>query len=214
MPEEKQEQPQSGGAQTEQEESKISEEKEEGGLFSGKKVPKEKYAKALEEAEKASADRDHWKNEYYRAYADMSNLRKSLEEEKRTALRYRSEGFLEKLLPALDAFRMALVATPSSPEAKNYQIGFQYIYKQLQGALEEEGVSELTPKLNEPYDIAYMHAVDSETRDDLPENTVIKVYSAGYKLHDRLIRPAMVTVSKKEKKEEPAAKAEESGNPA
>lgn len=139
----------------------------------------------------------------------MSNLRKSLEEEKRTALRYRSEGFLEKLLPALDAFRMALLAAPNSPEAKNYQIGFQYIYKQLQGALEEEGVSELAPKLNEPYDIAYMHAVDSEIDNDLPENTVIKVYSAGYKLHDRLIRPAMVTVSKKEKKEEPAPKAED-----
>ena len=139
----------------------------------------------------------------------MSNLRKALEEEKRTALRYRSEGFLEKLLPALDAFRMALVAAPSSPEAKNYQIGFQYIYKQLQEALRDEGVSELTPELNAPYDIAYMHAVDATVNNDLPENTVIKVYSAGYKLHDRLIRPAMVGVSKKEKKEETAPKAED-----
>ncbi len=186
----------------------MKEGKEEG-LFSGKKVAKEKYLKALEEIDKANSDRDHWKNEYYRAYADMSNLRKSLEEEKRTALRYRAEGFLEKLLPALDAFRMALVASPNNPEAKNYQIGFQYIYKQLQTALEDEGVSELTPQINSPYDIAYMHAVESEVHDDLPENTVCKVYSAGYKLHDRLIRPAMVAVSKKEKKEETAPKAED-----
>ena len=191
----------------------MSDEKE-GGLFAGKKVSKDKYLKALEEIEKANADRDHWKNEYYRAYADISNLRKSLEEEKRTALRYRSEGFLEKLLPALDAFRMALVATPESQEAKNYQIGFQYIYKQLQGALEEEGVSELTPKVNEPYDISYMHAVDSEINDDLPPNTVTKVYSAGYKLHDRLIRPAMVGVSKKSPAEEPKKEENEDGKAA
>ena len=180
----------------------MSPEKEDSGLFSGKKVPKDKYLKALEELEKTKNDKEHWKNEYYRAYADMSNLRKSLEEEKRTALRYRSEGFLEKLLPALDAFRMALVASPGSQEAKNYQIGFQYIYKQIQSALQEEGVTELTPQLNSPYDIDYMHAVETEVHDDLPENTVVKVYSAGYKLHDRLIRPAMVAVSKKEAKDE------------
>lgn len=191
----------------------MSDEKE-GGIFAGKKVSKDKYLKALEEIEKANSDRDHWKNEYYRAYADISNLRKSLEEEKRTALRYRSEGFLEKLLPALDAFRMALVASPESQEAKNYQIGFQYIYKQLQGALEEEGVSELTPKVNEPYDISYMHAVDSEVNDDLPPNTVTKVYSAGYKLHDRLIRPAMVGVSKKSPVEEPKKEENEDGKAA
>lgn len=142
----------------------------------------------------------------------MQNLRKALEDEKRVALRYRAEGFLEKLLPALDAFRMALVAAPESQEAKNYQIGFQYIYKQLLQALVDEGVSELTPKLNGPYDMTYMHAVDAEVHEDLPENTVVKVYSAGYKLHDRLIRPAMVGVSKKEEKkaeDKPAASAEQ-----
>ncbi len=171
-------------------------------LFSGKKVSKEKYQKALEDLEKANADKDHWKNEYYRAYADMQNLRRSIEEEKRVAIRYRSEGFLEKLLPALDAFRMALVANPESQEAKNYQVGFQYIYRQLQQALEDEGVKEVTPKLNDPYDINYMHAVDVEIRDDLPANVVTKVHSSGYKLHDRLVRPAMVTVSKKEEKKE------------
>jgi molecular chaperone GrpE len=211
MPEEKQKDP--GEQEKQSAEQEVSDEKE-GGIFAGKKVSKDKYLKALEEIEKANSDRDHWKNEYYRAYADISNLRKSLEEEKRTALRYRSEGFLEKLLPALDAFRMALVASPESQEAKNYQIGFQYIYKQLQGALEEEGVSELTPKVNEPYDISYMHAVDSEVNDDLPPNTVTKVYSAGYKLHDRLIRPAMVGVSKKSPVEEPKKEENEDGKAA
>ncbi len=170
---------------------------ESSSLFSGKKVAKEKYQKALEELEKANSDKDHWKNEYYRAYADMQNLRRSIEEDKRVAIRYRSEGFLEKLLPALDAFRMALVADPQSQEAKNYRVGFQYIYNQLQQALEDEGVKEVSPKVNDAYDISYMHAVDVEEREDLAPNTVTKVHSSGYKLHDRLVRPAMVTVSKK-----------------
>ncbi len=170
---------------------------ESSSLFSGKKVAKEKYQKALEELEKANSDKDHWKNEYYRAYADMQNLRRSIEEDKRVAIRYRSEGFLEKLLPALDAFRMALVADPQSQEAKNYRVGFQYIYNQLQQALEDEGVKEVSPKINDAYDISYMHAVDVEEREDLAPNTVTKVHSSGYKLHDRLVRPAMVTVSKK-----------------
>lgn len=214
MPEENKRPEQSGESQNEQgkQQKTVEEaEKDEGGLFSGKKVPKEKYQKALDDLEKAKADSDHWKNEFYRAYADMQNLRRSLEEERRTALRYRAEGFLEKLLPALDAFRLALNANPENPEAKNYQIGFQYIYKQIQQSLEDEGVSEITPKLNSPYDVATMHAVDAEVRDDLPVNTVIKVYSSAYKLHDRLVRPAMVSVSKKEEKkseEKPAEAAE------
>lgn len=170
---------------------------ESNSLFSGKKVPKEKYQKALEELEKANADKEHWKNEYYRAYADMQNLRRSIEEDKRVAIRYRSEGFLEKLLPALDAFRMALVANPESQEAKNYRVGFQYIYNQLQQALEDEGVKEVSPKVGDSYDIGFMHAVDVEERDDLAPNTVTQVHSSAYKLHDRLVRPSMVTVSKK-----------------
>ena len=186
----------------------VKEEEEKNSLF-GKKVPKEKLQKALDELDKAKADRDHWKNEFYRSYADMQNLRKALEDEKRVAVRYRAEGFLEKLLPALDAFRLALQASPENPEAKNYQIGFQYNYKQLLQALVDAGVTECAPKLNEPYDMTYMHAVDAEVHDDLPENTVIKVYSAGYKLHDRLIRPAMVGVSRKEEKKAEEKPAEE-----
>jgi len=164
---------------------------------------KEELAKANEEKEKAISDMEHWKNQYYMAYADTQNLRKSIEEEKRVALRYRSEGFLTNLLPALDAFYLALEASPNNEEAKNYQIGFKYIYNQIQKAIEDEGVTELTPKVGDNYDLSLMHAVEAEESDG-EENKVLKVFAKGYKLHDRLIRPAMVVVSKKagENKEE------------
>ena len=110
----------------------------------------EKITKQLEEKEKAlekaNSDIDHWKNEYYRAYADTQNLRKSLEEDARTAYRYRSEGFLANLLPALDAFHIALQNEPPSPETKNYLVGFSYIYNSLVKVLTDEGVSEIAPQ--------------------------------------------------------------------
>ena len=176
----------------------------------GKKVPYKKYHALEETLEKAQADVAHWKNEYYRAYADTQNLRRSLEEEQRNIYRYRAEGFLENLLPALDAFHMALDAPAPTKEAANYQIGFTYIYNQIIASLTNEGLSELTPKVGEMFNVDYMNAVDTEESEQAP-GTVLKVHSKGYKLHDRLIRAAMVTVAKKKeepKEEEPAEQGE------
>ena len=187
----------------------ASEDKEE--VKEGKKVPYRKYAALLEKLEKAEADVDHWKNEYYRVYADTQNLRRQLEEDSRRAIRYRAEGFLTELLPALDAFHMALVNPAPTKEAANYQIGFSYIYNQIVGALVSEGVSELSPKLGDDFDPASMHAVDTvEPSEEIPEGKVAKVHAKGYRLHDRLIRPAMVSVAKKPiEKEEPKEEEEE-----
>ena len=174
-----------------------------------KKLKKEEALKA--EIEKLKADCDHWKNEYYRAYADTQNLRKSLEKDHREALRYRAEGFIEDLLPILDSFYMALSNEAPTPEAKNYLIGFQYIYKNLTSVLENEGVVEITPEVGKQFDASTMNAVDSIVNPELKENSVTRVYSKGYKLHDRLIRPANVQVSKKEepKKKESSDSGEE-----
>ena len=175
---------------------------EETELKEGKKVSAKKYRAALEELEKAKADAANWKNEYYKAYADTQNLRRSLEAEQRTMYRYRAEGFLDGLLPALDAFHMALDAPAPTKEAANYQIGFTYIYNQIIQALASEGLSELTPKVGDPFDADYMNAIEAVESDEVENNHVLKVHSKGYKLHDRLIRAAMVTVAKKKKTEE------------
>ena len=90
-------------------EIKIEEEevKEEPSNKAEKKA-KKKFDDILEKLEKANADVDHWKNEYYRAYADTKNLRSTLERDHKEALKYRAEGFIEDLLPILDSFHMAL----------------------------------------------------------------------------------------------------------
>ena len=157
------------------------------------KKEKKKVEKLSEEVEKLKAEVDHWKNEYYRAYADTKNLRNNLERDYREAMKYRSEGFIEDLLPVLDSFHMALANEPTDPALKNYLTGFQYVYRNLVSVLENEGVSELNPKVGDKFDSRSMNAVDTVEQDE--ENLITKIYGNGYKLHDRIVRPAMVQVS-------------------
>ncbi len=167
-----------------------------------KENPRKSFQKKLhkleEEKEKAKADAEHWKNEYFRAYADTQNLRKQLEKDHMSAMKYRAEGFIDELLPVLDSFYAVLKNEPTDPSLKNYLIGFQYIYRNLVSALENEGVSEITPKVGDKFSPDTMQAVDTKESEG-EENVVLDVQFKGYKLHDRLIRPANVTVSVKHK---------------
>ena len=168
-----------------------------------KKSKDEKKIKELEEQlEKAKADVDHWKNEYYRAYADTKNLRNNLEKEHSDIIKYRAMGFIEDLLPVLDSFHMALANEPTSQELKNYLVGFQFVYRNLVSVLENEGVKEISPNIGDKFSDKTMNAVDV-TEQEGEENIVTKVYAKGYELHGRLIRPAQVSVSKNKKSEEP-----------
>lgn len=161
---------------------------------------KKKLAKKDEEIEKANADMEHWKNEYYRAYADISNLRKEIEKDHKEVLKYRVEGFADKLIGVLDAFDMAFKAEPKTEEMKNYLMGFKYVYNSLLNILDEEGVKVINPEINSDFDENLMHAVETIECEN-EENKVKDVTLKGYKLYDHLIRPAMVVVSKKKVEE-------------
>ncbi len=166
-----------------------------------KKSKEEKKIKELEEQlEKAKADADHWKNEYYRAYADTKNLRNNLEKEHSDIIKYRAMGFIEDLLPVLDSFHMALANEPRWKELKNYWVGFQFVYRNLVNGLENEGVKEISPNVGDKFSDKTMNAVDV-TEQEGEENLITKVYAKGYELHGRLIRPAQVSVSKNKKEE-------------
>ena len=160
------------------------------------KSVKKKLLKKDEEITKLKADIDHWKNEYYRAYADTQNLRKEIEKDYRTAIKYRAEGFIDNLLPVLDSFHMALENQVDNPDVRNYCIGFQYIYRNLVAALESEGVTEIAPQIHASFDAKTMDAVEA-VEDEGEENRVLRVLAKGYMIHDRLVRPARVIVSKK-----------------
>jgi len=174
--------------------------------------PKDKKNKKIKKLEEEISllkkEVDNWKNEYYRAYADTQNLRKSLEKDHQNAMKYRAEGFIDNLLPILDSFHVVLSKEPEDPTLKNYLIGFQFIYRNLVSALESEGVNEIAPKVGDKFDSSLMNAVEVEEKDG-EEGLITKVITNGYKLHDRLVRPANVVVSKHPQEEVNAETKEE-----
>lgn len=147
------------------------------------------------ELEKLKEDVETWKNKYYQAYADLDNTRKSLQKEHESMMKYRSQGFVEKLLPALDSFQMAFAVEPKEENVRNYVQGFKMIYSQFEQAMKDESITFINPKAGDEFDSSYMHAIQTVDGDE--DNKVANVYVRGYKLKDRLIRPAMVIVTKK-----------------
>ena len=175
--------------------------------------PKEKKIKKIEklkeDVSRLEKEVEYWKNEYYRAFADTQNLRKSLEKDHQNAMKYRAEGFIDNLLPVLDSFHVVLSQEPEDPNLRNYLVGFQFIYRNLVSVLENEGVNEIAPKVGDKFDASTMNAVEVEETDG-EEGLITKVITNGYKLHDRLVRHANVVVSQHPHKEEP--KPEENEN--
>ncbi len=155
-------------------------------------------------------ERDRWKNLYYEAYADTQNLRKSLEEDHRQAVRYRSQGFLEKLIPSLDCLYIALQGECQGDEARNYREGFRFIYRQLEEALLSEGVSYVEPKKGDLFDPRLMEAIETVEGQGEPGH-VVRLLSKGYLLHDRLVRAARVVVEAA-RKEAPAEEGKKEEN--
>ena len=131
----------------------------------------------------------------------MKNLRDSIEKDHREIVKYRAAGFVENLLPILDGFHMALSCGATSQEMKNFLTGFEFIYRNMVSVLENEGVSEVSPKIGDAFDPNLMQALETKYDEGKP-NRVLKVNVNGYKLHDRLIRPAIVVVSTDKKDEE------------
>ncbi|MDY2575003.1 MAG: nucleotide exchange factor GrpE [Bacilli bacterium] len=168
------------------------------------KVSEEKYDKKdkklkekINELEKEVAT---WKNKYYQAYADMDNLRKLMEKDHQQMVKYCGQGFLEALLPVFDNFYMAFKVKPSDPTLEAYCKGFEMIYNQMVSCLESEGVSEIFPKAGDKFDHNKMQAVDVVEGEE--DDVIVQIANKGYMYKDRLVRPAMVVVSKVKKEEQ------------
>lgn len=160
-----------------------------------------KKSKKLKEKVKQLEDEvNTWKNKYYQAYADMDNLRKLMEKDHQQVLKYRGQGFLETLLPVFDNFYMAFKVKPSNPALEAYCRGFEMIYNQMVASLESEGVKEIVPQIGAKFDHNQMQAVDVVEGEQ--DDVVMNVANKGYLYKDRLVRPAMVVVSKVKKTEE------------
>lgn len=188
------------------ENKEIDVEKEIDSDESSKKDEKKSKKEKIEYLESQVA---YWKNKYYEAYADMDNLRKHIEKDHAQVMKYRSQGFLEALLPSFDNFYNCFKFKPSDPTLAAYCKGFEMIYNQMSATLENEGVKEIVPSVGDKFDHTTMQAVEVVEGEE--DDLVTTVQLKGYMLKDRLVRPAMVVVSKI-KKEEKAETSSESQN--
>ena len=143
----------------------------------------------------AKAD-DNWER-LLRVTADLENFKKRAAREKQEAIKYANESLLQKLIPVLDNFDMALLAVQSAAADGNQslQAGITMIHQQLKSALVESGLEEVDAA-SKPFDPTWHEAVSEKETDEVPEGHVVQQLRKGYKLRDRLLRPATVIVAK------------------
>jgi len=150
------------------------------------------YARLLEQAKEAL----QYKDQYLRALAEIDNARKRLDREREEFIRFASERFVTKLLPILESFEQALRSMRDDEVDESMVTGVQLIFRQLTELLEKEGVKRIET-LGKPFNHHLHEAVQQVETNGYPENTVVEEVQAGYTLHDKVLRPALVKVAKK-----------------
>lgn len=146
-------------------------------------------AEALQRAElEAASHRDAW----LRAKADAENIRKRAQADISNAHKYAIENFSTELLAVKDSLEASLTVNNATIEA--FKAGMELTLKQLSAVFEKFNIKTLDP-VGEKFD-PHMHQAMCTVDSDLAPNTVVTVMQKGYQLNDRIIRPALVTVSK------------------
>jgi len=144
--------------------------------------------KSLEELlAEAQAKMEQQRDTLMRALADAENARKRAQADVTTARKYALESFAEGLLPVMDSLEAAQKTGDIS--------GVELTLKQLRTALEKSSIREIDPKAGERFD-PHRHQAMAAVEADADPNTVVAVMQKGYSLHDRVLRPALVTVAK------------------
>ncbi len=159
------------------------------------------------------------RGDYLRALAEAQNTKRLADKRIQDNTRYAVSNLAKVLLPVADNMERALAAAPeearvADPHLKNLAVGVEMTAKEFIGALGQYGVTKVEA-LDRPFDPNLHQAVQEVENKDVPAGTVVQVYQAGYVIHDRLLRPAMVVVSRGgPKRAEPPLDAGESGDSA
>jgi len=151
----------------------------------------------IEELKTRAAKADESWERLLRTTADFDNFKKRAAREKTEAVQYANAGLLQKILPVLDNFEMALLAVQSVKDEKltSLQSGVVMIQQQLKNALVETGLEEIDAT-GKAFDPALHEAVSEQESAEVPEGHVLQQIRKGYKLKERLLRPATVIVAK------------------
>ena len=150
-----------------------------------------------DKVKKLEAELEEWKNSYTRKLAEFQNFTKRKENEVAEMRKYASEGIIVKLLDNIDNLERAVDASKESQNFDSLIEGVNMILNNLKHLLTEEGVEEIEAAGKEynPYE---HKAMITENKEELDDNVVVQVFQKGYKMKGKVVRPAMVTVNKKQ----------------
>ena len=130
-----------------------------------------------------------------RMAADFSNYRKRNDAERAEFAKFAKADLIAKLLDVLDGYDRALATVPDDLRGQPWVEGMWLVERKLRSILDVEGLEPID-SLGKPFD-PYLHEAVAYVESDEPEGTVIQEHQKAYRLHDRVIRPALVTVAKK-----------------
>ncbi|WP_455378217.1 nucleotide exchange factor GrpE [Petrachloros mirabilis] len=135
-------------------------------------------------------------DKYLRLAAEFDNYKRLAQRDQRDQIKFGNEQLLKELLPVVDNLERAIKAAKDSGVSADNGLmqGIELTFKQFIGALGKFGVQAI-PTVGQPFDPASHQAVASMPSDEVPDQHVIEEFQRGYRLHDRILRAAMVTVS-------------------
>ena len=185
---------------SEKEEQKLSEDKNEESTAENKEAGKEEQKDSQKtekntaegESEKLTKELAAAKEAHIRTLAEYDNYRKRSTKEKQAAYGDAKADCIKELLPMMDNFERAVAA--EATDVEGFKKGVEMIYKSFGDLLSKLGVEAFGEK-GEKFDPNVHNGVMHDEDEELPENSVAEVFSKGYKLGDRILRPAMVKVA-------------------
>ena len=133
-------------------------------------------------------------DKYLRLAAEFDNYKRLAQRDQRDQIRFGNEQLLKELLPVVDNLERAIKAAKDVKSSDGLMKGVDLTLKQLQGVLGKFGVQSI-PTMGQPFDPSGHQAVASVPSAQIPDKHVVEEFQRGYRLHDRILRPAMVTVS-------------------
>lgn len=141
----------------------------------------------------AQARIDEQRDAHLRAVAEAENIRKRAQTDVAAAHKFGVERFAEGLLPVTDSLEAAIAAAADSPQA--LRDGLELTLRQLKAAFQKASLNEIVPAVGDRFD-PHLHQAMAAVESSAAPNTVVAVMIKGYRLHDRILRPALVTVAK------------------
>lgn len=162
----------------------------------GEAMSKDKIKKLREELKTAQTEKADYLANWQKERADFINYKKGEDERKRQTLDFAREQFVEELLPVLDGYDMAFANKEAWEKVdKNWRMGVEYIHQQLLKVLADNGISEINPNVGDKPDSNLHDMIENvETDEEKKDHTIAQVMQKGYKMRERVLRPARVKV--------------------